>query len=382
MDSFGDTEDSIALALRRERKPRQGGEAPTGFDSDKGLSDLVALRVLHGQLLQLRFGAAILMPKVHDWDPEFPDAAKIDTMSEPTCTVARVGRIADAFRVNIERLRAMVYFPIYSAFWSGMIERAECIARSEHGFDLTDTSNATLSKTGDARLAAFRRVTSYRKNMTPAQQDDDAWGEGCAYMSVLVEGRFERREQLPDEDPIIGGVESILGSMILLGYAAYETLATDLWIEAVNTDASLAANWLEKGNEKQIKIAELAGFGFDLKNQMGTFLRKSEKVSFQSLESITAAYKDAFKGKADSCFEPFNELRLTSKVRHLLAHRGGTVDDQFMKVASKFPDFANCEIDRPIRLDGPKVAARLNPCIKSAERLLTFVDGWLAAKGS
>jgi hypothetical protein len=109
------------------------------------------------------------------------------------------------------------------------------------------------------------------------------------------------------------GVEAAFAAMTTSAYAALETLAADLWIEAVNRHPNLARNWFEKNPDKQLPGSVLAGYGFNASASMGTILHETRRVTFESWGDIRKAYEYAFKGELAEAFEPWRPIHRAEK---------------------------------------------------------------------
>jgi hypothetical protein len=177
---------------------------------------------------------------------------------------------------------------------------------------------------------------------------------------------------------VVGGIDAIFAAMITASYAAFETLAFDLWVQAVNKFPALAAQWATKGDneKKNITLADLASRNFDLSSQMGDFLNQKRKVSFQSLNDIKTNYQHAFGDTVLACFEPWSSIFVASKIRHLLAHRGGQVDRKFIDEMKDHPKYADLPVNSDIHFTGSDIREHVMASLSCGVRLFKFVDDW------
>lgn len=361
------------------------GGRPPWLDSSCGLSDFLQIISLARDVPELIGLRAPAMAKAYDDDLEFHRAIEVDAVhSDPDFvpSTSATAPIVEAYRATCERARAMIFTPVHVAFWSSMYQEAVCGGRVGLGLEWSDASQDETEEMRNARYEAAQRFFNRRRNIPKEQNNDDTWKYGVELLRFVAGASFTHRGRTGEELNTSSGLESILGAMIMLTYAAYETLAGDLWIAALNKDTSAAAAWLEKNGEKSIKLSEFAGYGFDMANKMGTVLTQSSgKVKFQSLSDIRNAYSAAFKGRADLCFEPVADLIVTEKCRHNLAHRGGVVDAELLKTIGGHPDFPDATVGVQIPLNGPNTQRRLMACHNSAMALVKFVDRWLNDKG-
>lgn len=167
-------------------------------------------------------------------------------------------------------------------------------------------------------------------------------------------------------------------------WTAFECLATDTWVAAVNSrPVTLAARAMEAkatGDEsdafqgKTLQVWQLAQYGFDLRNRMGFLLRP--KFDMTSGKTFDKAFTAIFTKESllDSLFKD-PDLRLLEASRHVIVHNAGIVDEDFIQNTKglnlAYPN------GQPLPLDGNLVSRLLNAAIESGCKLLKFVDDWL-----
>jgi hypothetical protein len=197
--------------------------------------------------------------------------------------------------------------------------------------------------------------------------------------------------RLPNEGTYLA-LEGLLSSMIIGAWGAFETLATDLWIAALNANPKLGIRALgaepkssdddsEKRRKAKIKygfpIQRLHGYDYNLKNSMGSLLRG--KWDFGRRDETCDAYKAAFGARptdaseVDSIFEN-TELRWLAALRNALVHRGGLADEGFLSLVEQHPTLNKSETDKPIKLDGSLAKPLIESAIDCSSKLLAFVD--------
>jgi hypothetical protein len=133
---------------------------------------------------------------------------------------------------------------------------------------------------------------------------------------------------------------SWLFAVTLYIWTAFEYLAADLWVGSLNQSTTLAQRILASmSNEvigtpglsrRQIDVGLAARYGFDLRHSLGTILKP--KFDFSNVDGIEAAYKGAF-GGCGEIEQLRDDLRQLEQVRHLIVHRGGVMDDKFLKLS-------------------------------------------------
>jgi hypothetical protein len=206
-------------------------------------------------------------------------------------------------------------------------------------------------------------------------------------------------------------VEGLLSSMVLGTWTAFETLAGDLWDEALNVapkrlamlggdarrieqktgsrmkkrqDPVAQANEAAEGeNEDEIPdravslklMHRLSGGKFNLSRSMGTLQR--EELEFDSLKGIRAAYSRAFyKPISADIDESLSDRHLDAVqlVRNLLAHRAGIADQTYEDRAKKLPVIPRLKKNERLNLTGALVADLMKPVIQMSIRLISGVD--------
>jgi hypothetical protein len=179
-------------------------------------------------------------------------------------------------------------------------------------------------------------------------------------------------------------LRSLKLARLVLGWTAFECLSRDAWEAALNESPAGLAQQTVRGlpseedsesglTRKQVPVAFLSKFGFDLRKRMGTVLRS--KFDFTSVSGMRQAYIAAFGDKKElsSIFaEP--ELMQLEAFRNLIVHRGGIVDEEYLKRSG-----ATHEIGQPLSPDDEVITATLNAMKSSGCELLLFVDQTLTS---
>jgi hypothetical protein len=369
--------------MTSHREAFSDGEYPGLLGSlDQAHNDLFG-PALRGYMIDALFSEMepLEMVKMYDGDYEFGCAAQFDKSyrnlaSETKTSDYRI--IAEAFARNMERVVSINALPIELIYWSSLHTRIACIARSNSGLPIAET---TLHHTEEFRaeyIKVFKEQMQIKSGKTRKDSADEAWAEGTAFLKKKLRPEIENTNG--EITPYLrAGIEAILASMLTSSYAAFEALASDLWVSAVNKHTELAKNWTEANSNKAIEFSQLVGHEFDLSKSMGTVLSQSQKVSFLSSNDFFKAYKDAFAGEVDNVFEPKKDLMGAEQIRHLLAHRGGQIDKKFKDKMKDFPEYSNLTIDY-LPLDGPSVLKHIGACVKCATGLYRAVDDWSAAR--
>jgi hypothetical protein len=111
-----------------------------------------------------------------------------------------------------------------------------------------------------------------------------------------------------------------MSAQLVLAWTAFETLASDLWEAAINKHLETLVSKAWEG--KSVPFIFVRDNGLDLKNQMGTILKKHLKDP--SFEEIVNQYQRTFsEGDAGAVqFWTHSRIRLPYSLRNLIVHRG------------------------------------------------------------
>jgi hypothetical protein len=213
-----------------------------------------------------------------------------------------------------------------------------------------------------------------------------------------------------DGDKSIHAATTAIFEAVILGsWTAFEVLASDLWVECLNSRPKGLSELSGKDNriEKQAILRtsrnqqELAGTSrnqqeqdtslslklndlyrmtegtYDLSTRMGTLLK--EKFRFASLVGIRQAYSAAFSFHPDridialksSCLDHL------SIVRNLIVHKSCKADEKFVKESKDFTDFPRLAVGDTLKLDGRSVTALIQPAFECCNALIKAVDTYI-----
>lgn len=301
-----------------------------------------------------------------------------DAHNSLSAHTAELQPIAQAFIRNMNRVRGMGMLPI-NLISIAMINEA---ARLEALVNLKLPFHDPKITYGDPAFESelFAKVDAERKRLM------DKWmqSEGREKFSqrTLQAGIFGMNIILDSSDA--DGWEAVQATMaaMLIGlWTAFESLAQDTWIIAVNKCPDpLATRVLDPKAQKadQLKTVSWQTFvnaGYDLKNMMGTVLLRERKVDFQTLGNLRDAYKVAFNSEFEALFEEHNSaLSRIEAVRNLFAHKGGVIDEKFVK------RMGNSQLtpNQILGLTGEYIASTGNAVSKFSTQLFQAVDKWLA----
>jgi hypothetical protein len=193
-------------------------------------------------------------------------------------------------------------------------------------------------------------------------------------------------------------IHSLLSSMIVGTWTAFETVATDAWRVAVNQrPKSLGKMVLSAPNVPDLNLDLLVRNGFDLGKTLGDVLwseRKRFGLDFNSLDGLVDLYGKAFSVESKGggrhrhpemrkwfSGDRYNEIEVLEAYRHVLVHRAGQVDPSFVWRAKKFvgadAELANLQLNDHVPLDGIRVSRLVDATVARATTLLRGVSEWL-----
>jgi hypothetical protein len=351
-------------------------------------------------------------------DFKFPNL-KIDSShrtveSELKCD--RLQPIAKAFSRNIDRIDSLISMPSAIAYWAGFLGSyyASAIHRItgtqfEYEARITPEQNTEIMLDVTARMTPT--LKKFVENPGPfiglVREEGD---NNVAALNDHLGGAFS------------GAIESILSTVIVGTWTAFEVMSADLWIASVNESpdplASLTGDadrisdlnrGAKKGNvatpdnqeeidddildrlsessDKTIKIGEMHRVTrgrFDLSQHMGDLLSQTVHAELSGLKKIRSAYSKAFTEKAkrvrpNKIDEILADKRLDVlyAVRNLMVHAGGICDDDYIDAIASISGAPKIDKGLPIKLDGESTCSLSGPVVGLASNLLKGVDRWL-----
>jgi len=127
--------------------------------------------------------------------------------------------------------------------------------------------------------------------------------------------------------------KSLLYSGLIWAWISFEVFASDLWEAVVNMSAGKVRSRILRSvsaARPTIKVDYIAKYNLDLRGRLGTVMR--DGCDFTSLEGIQKAYAVVFpKSQSISDALGKTELMQLEASRHLIVHRSGIVDDEFLR---------------------------------------------------
>lgn len=141
-----------------------------------------------------------------------------------------------------------------------------------------------------------------------------------------------------DSSEILFAAEEILFQAQVAGWSAFESFSREFIIEWLNRNPSQAIDLIGDPSvqkligSKALSISDLSDFGFDLTRSMGNIV--FSKAKFDSFHPMKKVFKILFDNpKLQLAFGP--QLYELNQNRHLIVHRRGIVDTEYLKNTGK-----------------------------------------------
>ena len=192
--------------------------------------------------------------------------------------------------------------------------------------------------------------------------------------------------ELKSSEGMRSSMDAIFTSIILQSWTAFESLAADLWVAAVDNGPErlcrlvINSGSLKKSDES-ITPKDLFDLQYDARTHLGSFLRDTRRVSFQSLKEISKTYGIGFEKKGAEIFLKTNsgEIFLLAAFRNVFAHRNGSIDKDFTTQVKDFPEFVTWCPPDIIKLDGQLVGRLRDAATQMGFVLVSFLDQYITA---
>lgn len=301
----------------------------------------------------------------------------------------RILRIGHAYGRNIRRIREMILSVSRSANIGMQMQR---------GYDLAllEVTNGLVAPT-DPKIEKQVEILGGHKFYELMELDRQAFltnpeGWRKHFEDVLIE-MGTRTVNFAARGGAGSGLSAILASCVMSSWTAFETMAADLWEEAINTHPNnLAAlkgtrkKGAEKDDDDEIEDASknsqsiglhlLQRYHYDLRSSMGSVLRSIQR--FDRLAGAREAYAQAFYKSYDDIDAALNDrcIDALNATRNLLVHRAGLVDDQYLRKC-RYLNIPQAALGEEIVLDGEIVFNLVSPVIETSFKLMSAVDHWV-----
>jgi hypothetical protein len=282
---------------------------------------------------------------------------------------------ADSFQLRIQNVLHLGILPIEITYWSSFLGKID-------GYVIGRNSLKFKTETKEDINLTLQVQQTIRENLL---QPNDAWVHGHTLLAQIMEPLIRD----PSDDPLVGsyiaeGLRSVLGAIVVNSWMCLETLVEDLWISSVNAFPEQLAlpviesnlNRTQDTKPKSISTLVFRKYGFDLHNCMGHILVNERKIDFRTIAGARLAYKQSFSEKI-LALEDNQNLVSFEAVRNIIAHKGGTADELFIKLTKNDSRFTNITIGAPVLITGEVARDYANFCVECCVKLLEEVDTYL-----
>jgi hypothetical protein len=157
------------------------------------------------------------------------------------------------------------------------------------------------------------------------------------------------------------GFDSIMLSMVILAWTAFESLCEDLLVTAKTLRPKLATPI--RPGERPLLPWESA---------------KGNRNTFRTLKGIREHYWRSF-GKFRDVHRVLSHRGndTLAAVRNLIVHRGGIVDKEFLEKVSGIPEFSSAKMEHALHLDFELVRKLIVPAVRRGATLVAGVQRWI-----
>jgi hypothetical protein len=316
-----------------------------------------------------------------------------------------VRETAAVFSENMERVLSLWELPMNLATWLAQMRATQA--------DSLRARQGTVIRTGPP--PSPDETEEDRQNRKRIEEFNEMWQK---YPNDVDFGTPELNQvfqtmlgpiQDASVEKTIRGSDSLLAAMLVGSWTAFEALATDLWVTAVNQRpmslgvGALRAPKRERSSSAGKETAEtdkytpmnldiLRQYRFNLGDCLGTMIKQKRKFDFNSLDGIQHAYCEAFSftdkkgtrrappGEVKKWFSgtDHDQLMILESLRHVLVHQGGRVDRAFLdRVGGKCQTFSTLREGERIELNGVMTRDFTAVAVRRGIVLITGVDEWL-----
>lgn len=336
-------------------------------------------------------------------DYKFVELSKIDRSFEKysaSLKAPRIAEVVNAFVSNMNRAYCLAVFPIElpsitvhaMTMLAGLVTVRFLQNKQDVNFNIMTDLRSILEDHGSSIDAMAR-----------ALWDDPVYADQLRQM--IADSIIPR---LANDIKVFEiAIDAFLAAVIVNSWTAFETLAGDLWVSAINAhphglsrlagkekrisfQAGVQKEPSESGgrrdeDDKKIplnRIHDVTLGTFDLSSKMGDLLKG--RVRFTSLWEIRRAYSLAFSDKIDKKVTEAvdaaladNALDSLSLVRNVIVHKSGIADEEYDNERKRLPAVPQVDKGQPISSDGDIVRCLVEPAARCSLSLLETIDAWL-----
>lgn len=174
-----------------------------------------------------------------------------------------------------------------------------------------------------------------------------------------------------------GTINQISLNSMVNSWTIFESIMKDTWIHLLNSNPKrfLSSTLLNNDGNisglegKNISISLLQKYDLNLSNHLGEILHI--KYDFTSVSGIKKAYSDLFRKEGrDFSFIESKQLSQLEIVRHITVHKGGIIDEEYMKRTI----FKNEKNGRKLDYSARRTKELINAPISIGTKLFLIVD--------
>ena len=300
--------------------------------------------------------------------------------------------IVDSFSTNLSRALAVISLPAHTFAAAMVDERCRCIGELRITGSVEIPHNLSIEQ----QRAAGPECTMARKKWDTHPNFERKSLELLQFAGSEID---RLTSAIAKYDAFQQAIEATLSSGHIMLWTAFETLATDLWIGAVNArPTSLGERALlapkavrnqaeplhperrpavENEERRSIRLEVLRKYGFNISASIGQIVYRSRKFNFNQLQGIRTAYAAVFGNDAGAIIKNYPQLSALEAARNVLVHRGGIVDKAFLERVRKDKSLGCLAEGARLPVTCEMFAQFLSTTMPCARDLLSFVDNRL-----
>jgi len=275
--------------------------------------------------------------------------------------------INSAFRSNIQAVLSTISVPYALAHASALDRNFQRFGASERILALMIERNGEES---EEQLNARRSEVAYEK----ASKKMDEFISSEVGTNVLINDSLSFLCKSLKDETFSNAAKELIQQGLVLSWGAFEVFVRDCFITLLNQHPNMVEFLTKDSTAKKrfelskISLETLTSHNFDLSKKMGSLLAEQQDLS--DLNSIKAIFEALFETN-DNLRSALNcsELRMLSQKRHLIVHRRGIIDNQYLK-------FNNSEqkLGEKLLLAPNHLITHMNGAIKAAAEIMGAIS--------
>src|SRR5262249_2336111 len=274
--------------------------------------------------------------------------ARFETKEPSNASLQRAMKL---FRHTVARVRFLMVMPAVIGHAGMDLQRTYDTAEIDVTGTLIGAHDSLTDEIKDRMAARFNELWKQQIAADIARQRTPEWDETVREAHEAGTTPVNMLTRAPQGTIIF---DVFLSYIVVGGWTAFETMAGDLWEQAVNIHPETLAALV---GTKPIKSKEKDGFGslrpprqatamresksidldilrfhnFDVKDKMGTLLKG--RYDFARLSEIRLAYVQAFSEYNDAIYSLLgsNKLDALNAIRNVIVHNAAFADEKYLK---------------------------------------------------